>query len=234
MNDIQTQEAPDASSNSLMIIDQAKQLQVVDVATRTSAAALIITAKIYIKEREKYHEAFKSKAHSAWKEACQREKDEIDPVKEMVIKPLEAQVRDFDLAEKRRRDEEEARLREEAEKKRAALNQQIQKAYDKNDLDKVDALTEKQAQIMDPVLPKEPGMVKFGSGASLSGTDDIEVEVTDILALIQAIAALQAPTTIVEIKKSTLKQWIKTSGIKHVPGVVIRETKRYTTRIGGK
>ena len=220
-------------NQSLAIIDQARDIKVIDIPSRTSAAAFIITAKGALKEIKASHEDLKDAAYQTWKIACQEEKAETGPIIE-AIKLLEEEINAFDLAEMNKKQAEEAAFKAEADKKRAEIEKQIQKAHAKNDLDKVDELTDKVAAIMNPVMPTQDKTVKFGgSGGGFSTSPDIEVEVVDLAAFVVAVAAGKIPITVIDIKLTTLKSWIKSSGLTQAPGVLIKPKNKYTTRTGG-
>lgn len=216
----------------LLVQEQARTIQVVDAASRNAAAAFVITVKGMIKERTAYHEPLTKKAYETWQEARNMMKNETDPMKE-AVQITENQIRAYDERVRADREAEEARLRAEAEAERNKIEKQIEKAHAKNDLDKVESLTEKAASIIDPTLNKGPARVKTSDGGSLSGREDIEVSIVDPKAVIDAISRGEIPITVVDFKLATLKQWIKSAGLKQVPGVSIKPATKYTVRTGG-
>ncbi len=221
------------SNQEIAIIEQARGLQVTNTASRTAAAAFIITVKGMIKEREAHHAPLIKMAHTTWKEAIKNKDGEVDPMNESVT-ITENQIRAYDERVRAERETEEARLRAEAEAERIKIEKQIEKAHAKNDLEKVESLTEKAASIVDPNLNKEPARVKTADGGSLSEKQDIEVSITDLKAVVDAVSRGEIPITVIDIKLTIMKQWIKSSGLKHVPGVLIRPATKYTVRTGGK
>lgn len=118
----------------------------------------------------------------------------------------------------------EAEARAVEERKRILA--QAEKAIEKGRDEKAEALLEKAEQVYaEPVFVPSvvEKTIKFEGGGSTTQRKDIEVIVTDMFALIKAGAEGKVPVTVFDIKKQVLKSWVKSTGIKQVPGLIIKE-----------
>lgn len=130
------------------------------------------------------------------------------------------------------RKEAEAKAQREAEAKAKAERERIiaqaEKAIEKGNDGKAEALLEKAEQVYATpvfVAPVVEKTVKFEGGGSATQSKDIVIEITDMTLLIKACADGKVPVTVFAVKQQVLKSWVKAAGIKNgrVPGLIIKD-----------
>lgn len=164
----------------------------------------------------------KKATHLAWQSVIAQEKKFLGP-----LESAEAMVKhkktDFDIEQKKTID----RMREEAERKAAAKEEQIRarllkKMEAERDLEKVAVLQEKIEEVHVD-RQSVPEMIKV---EGIATQKDIEVEVVNIYHLMEAVINGQVNVDarkLFEVKASVLKVYVKMTGERTVPGCRVKD-----------
>ena len=100
---------------------------------------------------------------------------------------------------------------------------------------KREELLDKAEDVVEEIVHADHAVEKttsFASGGGITRKKDIKVEVTNVQALIAAIASGAVPSTVIEIKDNKLKAYAKANGLKakDIPGCIIREVSGVSIR----
>jgi hypothetical protein len=188
-----TPDAQEAAALALPIPEQAKSIAIRDDDSLRRGNEILLTIKDLRKKIADTFGPICSAAFAAHKAAVKAQKDAEAPLVEAegIIKP--AIARYMAEAERKRR-EEEARLAEIARKQaeEAALAAAIEAEEAGAPPEEVQAIVEAPVFIPQPLAPPAPKL----EGISIRKV--VKFEVTDLLALVKAIAAGQVPVEAVE------------------------------------
>jgi len=213
------------------IVRADEQVRAIVVKTKDDfeiASAYILSLKDLRKKVIVYWKDMKGKTHQAWKAVCDSEKNMLDPV-DRNIKILDQKNRAFLTEQENIRKEEQRKLDEDRRKKEEAerrrLEERAARAEEKGKLEKAEQLREKKEDVYIPPATVEPEIEKTTrtDAGTISQKKDIEIRITDPMAILRAVVAGQLPIGIVEIKESKLKQAIKLQAITNLEGCIIRE-----------
>lgn len=187
-----TPEALEAASLALPVPDQAKALAITDDASLSRGNELLLTIKDLRKKIQDTFGPICAAAFAAHKAAVKAQKDAEAPLVEAegIIKPSIARY--MAEAERKRREEEE-RIRKEMEKRaeEEALAAALE-AEAAGDLAGAEAIIETPIYVPQVIAPPAPKL----EGISIRKI--VKFEVTDLRALVKAVAAGQVPIEAVE------------------------------------
>lgn len=212
---------PTIEQEIISINESALSLQVINAETYAVAGEMLKSHKKMEKYIQTYFESLKKPAHAAWKNVCDREKEELDKLKPASTH-LNKQMTDWYVAEEKKRHAEEFRLRQEAfkreEEERLVAAIELEKEGYKEE---AKAIIEEPVYVPPPILEKTQPKV-----AGLGIRTTWEAIVIDKLALIKAVAAGQAPLEAVEPNMTFLNNQARAlKGSLKYPGVAARENK---------
>lgn len=217
---------------------QGKAIAITDEESYKRAGEFLIQLKNMRKVITDYFKPMKDAAYRAHREITAKEKAETDKIDgadglvRMHIKGYLCEV------EKKRR-EEQARLEEEARKKSAIEQERLlkraERAEGRGDGETASELIERAAEsVPEPVfaIPEIDKTVKIGDAGSITTKKDIEINIINLSDLIAGVASGKIPETVIQIKESILKSWIKSAGKRgsEVPGVLIKEVQNISVR----
>lgn len=186
----------------------------------------IILAKTARKRVVDYFKTMKDPAHAAWKAICNNETQMLNPVNTF-IKTRSKDVSNYLTQKEKERQAEQARLDKERQAKedaeKAKLNKKADKAEEKGNIEKAEALREEADQVYVPTVVSMPEVAKTThvDTGTISQVKALEVTITNKLALIKALCDRNAPLEIIEIKEGKLKDYIKSLGVEEFPGCAI-------------
>ncbi len=206
-----------------------------DKASYELAGGMIFRLDTFKKQIEEYWADPIKKAHEAHKALVAKREEMLNPVKAKRML-LSTKMSVWSTEQDRQRRIEQARLdaerRAAEEKERARLEKLAEKAEAKGNTEKAETLRDKAEDVSIPqaiVQPEVEKSMKTDAG-TITQTKDIVVEVTDEMEIVKAIAAGLLPIGIVTISNSKLKQAIKLTGAKSVPGCRITEEVKQVFR----
>lgn len=224
-------------TQAIEVSKQALALKVYDRNTYAAAGEMLKNFKIMKVSINDFFSGIKKDAYDSWKGICAKENEAIKPI-DAADKYLRSEINGYLEEQERirlavqRKAEEEARAA--AEKEKAKLLEQAVKAEESGKIGKAEALIEKaeavyQAPVIVPATVQKTVRLENGS---VTRKTDIEVIVTDPATFVKSIAAGHVPLTVLDFRLGTIKQWVKTSGIKPgtIPGLLIRETQSVSVR----
>lgn len=165
-------------------------------------------------------------AHEAHRIATSKRAEHADPLLE-AERTIKGKMGSYLADEERKRRAEEARL--------AAIAREQEEQARLEEAVALEAAGEGEAALAvleEPALPPPPPVAAQPPRASgVSARDSYSAEVTDLLALVRAVAEGKAPVTYLLANTSTLNQWAKaTRGTVKLPGVVVRVQKIMSAR----
>jgi septal ring factor EnvC (AmiA/AmiB activator) len=138
----------------------ASSLKVVDNDTYLQASELLKSLKELEKRIKDYFKPLKEQAHKAWKAVCDRENAEIEKLQPS-MRYLNTQLTQYNLEQERKRQEEEARLRREAEKVEEERRlQEALEAEKTGNIKEAEAILEEKTFIPSPIVEKTIPKVK--------------------------------------------------------------------------
>lgn len=230
-------ETETVESQAFEISQQAKTLKVLDEKTYLEAGEMLRTLKGMKNKVTDFFAPMKAKSYAAWKEICAKENEAVRPLDDAdkflrieAGKYLDEQERI--RKEAQRKAEEEARAAAEKEKQR--LLDQAVKAEEKGKAEKAEALLEKaemvyQEPVVVPSVVQKTTRLETGS---VTRKSDIQVIVSDQFLFIKAIAEKKVPITVVDLRLSAIKTWVKINDIKdgEIPGLIIKEIQGISIR----
>lgn len=224
------------------IVSRAKALQITDVGTFEAAGEMLQALKDKARQIEEFFEADIQRAHAAWKGLTTKRASFLDPLKEAIAivssryatfaqeekRKAEAERRRRELEEQER---ERARLKAEADARAAEAARLVEEAMQATSRDEALALEEQAAAakveaeeirheaatVQAPVLPLAP-TVTPPKGVSVRS--NWKHEVTDIRALVKAVAEGSVPINAIAANDTYLGQRARADkGTVPIPGV---------------
>jgi len=171
-------------------------------------------------------------AHKAWKTAVAQRKEQLDPL-EQAEKILKSRGVEFLTEQERIREEAERKAREEAEaaelKRKAELEAQAKRHEANGNIEKAEARREAAEQVFIAPRPVVAAIQK-AEGQSIKET--WSAEVTDINALVKAVAEGRAPISFIKADEVALnKQAKSTKDNFPIPGVKFFSTRTMSVRV---
>lgn len=165
----------------------------------------------------------KKSTYEAWRGLCKQETQILAPLlsAESVVKQRKTE---FDMEQRRRAEEEkrkeDERIRKEEEKAKRKLDALIAKTTDE---ERIAQLEEEKEFLHIPRCAVESAPVKV---AGSSTQKDWNIEIVDKAALLRAIltGVHRISLDAIDIKTSSLKQYIKVSGNANIAGCKVMET----------
>ncbi|MAE81464.1 MAG: hypothetical protein CMB80_01920 [Flammeovirgaceae bacterium] len=220
-----------------LVTEKVNDLAIVDQKSFDVTTEFMVQLQGRLKQVKKHFKPMKEATQKAHKAIVAQEKAMLAPLneadahlryiraawadaqEEIRRKKQEKMDKAADLAAKKK----EERLREKAEKetdpeKKADLEEQADNTY-------------ANPNIASGGVDKSS---KVEGGGSTSWIEDIEVEVTHPLELLEEIISGRVPQTVYEFKPAKLKAWVKANDIKigQIPGIMIKKTRRESVRTG--
>jgi len=212
-----------------------RQLAITDDKSLAYGLNILAQAKTTRKEIEAWWKPICEDAHRAHKTATQRKADTLRPV-ENIIKEIDKKATDYHMTQEIARRKEQARLDEITQKKEEAekekLYNQALKASRQGNEEKAEELLEQvETTFVPPMIIPEEKRVETEAGNS-TFIKDIEILITDELAIHAAIGAGKIPLSCATINQAAIKRWAKMMGWRPgtYAGITIRETSRLNTR----
>lgn len=214
--------------------DRARALVVHDEAGYEGAAVLLREIKGLRGEIEATFGPIIAKAHAVHREACAQRKKHEAPL-ELAETAIKRTMGAYVLAEERRAHEDQARLDREArelEARRIAEERVAEEAARLVEAEALEAagMREEADAVLaapmpepDPIpAPPPPPTIARPTAAGISVRETWSAEVTDLAALVRAIAEGRAPLTLVQVDRTAIGQWARaTKGSVTLPGVRI-------------
>ena len=209
------------------LVEQAKALRITDQPSYNLAAERLLAVADLRREIVAHHEPIKRAAHAAWKQVIAAEDKLLGPVAE-AERILKTAIGDWEAEQ--RRLENEARVKAEAEARRAAEEQR------ENELEQAEAegatVEEITAMVNAPLIVEPPRIEPaFQPARGVSMAVNWKGEVTSLELLVKAIAAGRANINLVAGNEVAINQLARaTRGTLQVPGV--RFFSQSTVRAG--
>lgn len=213
---------------SMTLYEQALTIKVVDQPTFAAAGEFGKSLKELEKKIVDFFAPLKKAAHEAHKAITKKEADDLSPVRE-AMDTVRKTMNDFLQEQERIRREEERKARlaaeEAARKEQERLLAQAAKAEEKGKAEKAEELLEQAENVYVAPVTIAPKVetAKF-DGGNVGQVKELQVSVTDMKAFLAELCKRNMAPTMVEIKQSNLKSWIKSNAIDHFPGLVINYT----------
>lgn len=213
------------------LINEVKAFKVIDTATYMEAGELGKTLKSEIKKREEYFEPMRIKAKASYDEVLKMKKDAISPL-EAVVDILRSNMNTWQRAEEMKRQEEERKAREAAEelarKEREKLLAAAIKAEEKGQTEKAESKLEQAEMVYAAPVTVAPTVAKTvaTSVGNITQAKEVQVTVTDIRAFIAELVKSNpgALASIIDVRVSGLKTFVKANGLEQYPGLSIVKT----------
>ena len=225
---------------------QGFKMSVDDEQSKEIAMAEVLSIGSLIKKIDAWFKPLVEQAHASHKALTSRRGEQIKPLEEKqaeLKKSVSKYMTDQENARReaqRIADEAAAKLEAEAKAKREAeakkLEQEAAALAKAGKAEEADAkrelaevVREEPVMVVAQVVESVDKTTRF-DGGTVSGQADIEIEVTDIKALLQAIVNGEIPQTVIEVKSSELKKWAKMFKATSGKGLTIREIVKPTFR----
>jgi DNA repair exonuclease SbcCD ATPase subunit len=207
------------------ITGQIQTLKIIDQASYESAAGLLKTIKDMAKRLEEERKKITSPLDVAKKAVMDLFRSPSEKLSESESK-LKSLMLDYQEVQDRIRREQEAKLQREAEKKQRELEDRAQKAEESGKTEKADELREKAAMTVAPTLAPNVQKVE-----GLSVRETWSAEVTDMTALVKAVAEGKAPMNFLTVNTTVLNAQARaTKDSLSFPGVKFIATKGLASR----
>lgn len=219
----------DLQDEVVSLKDQAIAIKVSNVQSYVEAGELGKSLKELRAKVVAYFEKPKKKAADAHRELCNMEKAELKPIDE-AITILHAEMNKYTAEQERIRKAAEDKLKAEQEetaaKERERLLNAAARADERGKTEKAEILLEKAENVYVAPVTVEPTVAKTVSTAAgnITQAKELQIQVVDIKAFLAEIVKRNMAPTMVEIKVSPLKAWVKANGLQSFPGLSIRET----------
>lgn len=219
----------------LDMTDKAKELVIKNQESFDITGQVLIDLASMKKKIVAYHKETKDSTKKAKDVAYQKEKDDLAPITSADVYVRRIRI-DYNALQEKKRAKEQERLdgvaRRRAGKEKEKLLAKAEKAEDPEEKEE---LQQKAEDVYVPANIAAETMEKtttLEGGGSTIWVEDIEVEITDQMKLLTAIVAGQVPLTVLEIKPSKLKAWVKSNDIKNgqIQGIAIRKTRRESVK----
>lgn len=216
-------------NQKLQIIDkQIYSLVITNVETLNIANAAIFGLDALENEIGEHCDDPIDKAHKLHKALIQKRGEWLKPVREKRTF-LKNGVNAYLTEQERLREKEQRRIDEERiaaeQKERERMEKLAAKAEEKGKIKKAEEWREKAEEVYIPPAIVESTIektVRMDTG-TVSQTRDIIITITDPAQLIKKIASGNMAANLLKINESALKKYVKSAGIKELPGCNIRE-----------
>jgi len=208
--------------------EQIQALVVNSPETFEEAGRVVISLDDLIKKIKKYWKEPKEKAFQAHKAITQREKEMLKPVEDR-RRVAQQRISAYLTEQERKRQEEQRKLDAERKAKedreKAKLERRAEKAEESGNAEKAEELREKIDDIFVAPAIVEPTIEKttHTDAGTISQKKDVDIRVTDPMAIFRGIAEGRIPANVAVINESKLKQFIKLQGIAKLDGCDIQE-----------
>ena len=215
-------------SKALTLAEEARILAVTDQPSYELAAERLLAVAALRREIEQHHEPIKRAAHTAWQQVLAAEKRLLDPVAD-AERVYKSAIAAYEAGQ--RRIEAEARIKAEAEARRVA-EEQREREIEQAEAEGAD-LAEVTAMLAAPLSAIRPQgqQPAFQSARGISTTTNWKGEVISFDALVNAVAAGKASSSLVMANETAINQLARaTRGTLEVPG--IRFFSQATVRAG--
>lgn len=217
--------------SALTLKEQATSLQVVSLPTYQAAGELGKSLKDLEKKIIEYHKPIKQGIDTLKKQALDREKLDLTPVQES-IQILRDNMNTWQREEERKRQEEERKARlvgeKSARKEREKLEAAALKALEKGKEEKAEELLERAEDVYVAPVTVAPTVAKTvaTSAGNITQAKEINVTVTDMVAFVSELAKSNpgAIQSILDVKVSGLKAFVKSNGLERYAGLNITKT----------
>lgn len=212
----------------MTVWERIKGLVITDKQSYQTAGEIIIDLDHLIKQIKEYWKEPKERAFQAHKAITAKESEMLRPVTDR-RNDLAGKIKKYLTEQDKIRREEQSRLdaermkREQAERDRLA--KRAEKADEKGNAEKAEALREKINDVFvapSIVVPDVEKTTRMDTG-TVSVTKDIEVTITDEKALIAEMAAGNVPVSVVTFSVPKLKAYIRLQGLTKLNGVTIAD-----------
>jgi hypothetical protein len=223
------------------IESQVESLVVDDRESMEYAQETILDIDRLKKRISDYWEPLKGQAHKHWKAIVAKENEMTDPLTSRRT-TLKSKVDTYLTAERKKLQEEQRKIDEERRRKeeeeRARLQSEAEAALESGDAESAVVLEEAARAVFVPTEIAEPVVektVRTDSG-TLSQKTEIDVIVTDQMAIIRAVASGQISIGVIEIKAGELKRWAKLQKLStgNHPDLGVRVEERVSSSFRGK
>lgn len=213
---------------------QNSEIVVDDQASMEIASDQVLELDVMRKKIVDYWAEPKKSAYDSWKLITAKEKEMLDPL-DATRDGLKKKI-NFYLTEQRRKEEEERRkleaqrkAEEEAEKMRLAAL--AKEAEESGNIEAAEIIKEQAEAVYIP--PEVPEVVTEKTtrtdAGTVSGTNDIDIEIRDKKALIESMLSDNL-LEMIDVKEAKLKQWLKLTGKESYPGIGISKVVRASFR----
>lgn len=216
---------------ALTLKDQATAMVVNDVTQYAAAGELGKSIKELRAKIVTYFKPLKESAFAAHKAITAKESEELKPVDE-AIAILRDTMNAFTREQERIRQEAERKARQEAEaaaeKERQRLLAQAIKAEEKGQTEKAEEKLEQAEMVYTAPVTVAPTVAKTvaTSAGNITQAKEVQVTVTDIRAFIAELVKSNpgALASIIDVRVSGLKTFVKANGLEQYPGLSIVKT----------
>lgn len=214
------------------VVVQANSFQIKTQEDYDKVSVFLVGVKNLIKKVGEAFDPVCDAAHKSWKVAVAQRKEQLDPL-EQAEKIIKYRATEFLIEQNRIREEAERKAREEAEsaerKRKAELEAQAARHEANGNIEKAEQRRELAEQVFIAPRPVVANVIK-AEGQSLK--EVWSAEVTDLHALIKAVAEGRAPITLVMADQSALNKQAKaTKNAFPIPGVRFFSTKQMSVRV---
>lgn len=204
-------------SQDLSLCEQGLQVVVKTPEDYSAAAEVVKSLKSAMKQIEDDIDPLIAKAHASHKALTAKKAEVLKPYKEadaFVRMRMSGYLQDQERIRREEQRKAELAAQEVARKEQERLLEKAAKADAQGKTDKAEALMEQaEAVYAEPIVisPTVEKTVQL-NGGSVTAKKDIDVLVTDIVALCAAIGAGKIPSSVIQVAEGKLKSWCKLQG----------------------
>ena len=206
--------------------------------SHNTATNMVLSLDGLIKVVKDYWKGPKEAAYRAHKQITAKEADMLRPM-ETQRKEIARKISDYLTEQDRLRQQEYARLQEEQRKAEEAERQRLldeaakaEAAGDKVTSDiRLKQATDVEVEAPRPPAPVVPQTLRTDNG-TVAQRRDVEVTITDQMAVLKAVVAGDLPIGVITIHESKIKAHVKLTGVMQIPGCSIRQIVAATYKGG--
>lgn len=213
---------------------QNAEIIVDDPASMEIASDMVLELDAMKKKVVEYWAVPKKNAYDSWKSITAKEKEMLDPI-DSARDSLKRKINFYLTEQKRKEDEEqkkaEEKRRAEEEAERQRLAALAKEAEESGNIEAAEIIKEQAEAVYIP--PEVPEVVTEKTtrtdAGTVSGTNDIDIEIRDKKALIESMLSDNL-LEMIDVKEAKLKQWLKLTGKESYPGIGISKVVRASFR----
>jgi len=209
------------------LIVNARAVQIIDEATREDAANFSANTRKAIKAIKEEFRPDIDTANRLHKDLLSRMKRLTKPFEDAKgIVDSKIQQDFLERERKRKAEEREAWLRDEAERKRQEESRlaDVEDAIERGDMEEAETILDSEVVVAAPVPVAKVEQTTRSSAGSITMRKDIRVELVDKNVVITAVGDGKLPSSLLTVDMGAAKRYAKAAGLTTMPGFTITET----------